>query len=319
MRNMTTARSKTPLLISVDKVWDAGEHNAFTDLIYYKNRFLLAFREGNSHQQENGIIRILESLDGHGWKPKSIIEEEGLDLRDPKFSILPDGRLHLLMGGSRLDKEGNILSINTFVTDSSDDIDFKPLTQILDRNEWLWRLTWQHGVGYGVAYCRFEEETYLTLYQTRNGYEYEKLFDFDIDRWPSESTIRFDESGRMNILVRRDENWNTHALLGISAPPFDEWEWYDTGYAIGGPNFIPFPNNELWVTGRVLYGSPYGIFAKTALLLKESSHFHRKLLLPSFGDTSYPGMVLQGGFLWMSYYSSHEDNAAIYIAKILLP
>jgi hypothetical protein len=40
--------------------------------------------------------------------------------------------------------------------------------------------------------------------------------------------------------------------------------------------------------------------------------------LPSGGDTSYPGMVWHDGLLWMSYYSSHEGKASIYLARIRL-
>jgi hypothetical protein len=41
--------------------------------------------------------------------------------------------------------------------------------------------------------------------------------------------------------------------------------------------------------------------------------------MPSGGDSSYPGMVLHDGLLWMSYYSSHEGKSSIYLARIRLP
>ena len=40
------------------------------------------------------------------------------------------------------------------------------------------------------------------------------------------------------------------------------------------------------------------------------------LTLPSGGDTSYAGMVLQDDILWISYYSSHEKKTSIYLAKV---
>jgi hypothetical protein len=42
------------------------------------------------------------------------------------------------------------------------------------------------------------------------------------------------------------------------------------------------------------------------------------LQLPSGGDTSYPGLVWHDDFLWVSYYSSHEGKAKIYLAKLRL-
>ena len=43
------------------------------------------------------------------------------------------------------------------------------------------------------------------------------------------------------------------------------------------------------------------------------------LKLPSGGDTSYAGLVLHDGLLWVSYYSSHEGKTSIYLAKVKLP
>ncbi len=42
------------------------------------------------------------------------------------------------------------------------------------------------------------------------------------------------------------------------------------------------------------------------------------LILPSGGDCSYPGMVYHDGLLWISYYSSHEANTGIYLARIAI-
>ncbi len=44
----------------------------------------------------------------------------------------------------------------------------------------------------------------------------------------------------------------------------------------------------------------------------------KALKLPSGGDTSYAGLVLHNGLLWVSYYSSHEEKTAIYLAKVKL-
>ena len=42
-------------------------------------------------------------------------------------------------------------------------------------------------------------------------------------------------------------------------------------------------------------------------------------MLPSAGDTSYPGLVRKDDTLLVSYYSSHEGSTAIYLAKLDLP
>jgi hypothetical protein len=47
-----------------------------------------------------------------------------------------------------------------------------------------------------------------------------------------------------------------------------------------------------------------------------SGDFKEILRLPSGGDTSYAGMLMYGGYLWISYYSSHEGKTSVYIAKV---
>jgi hypothetical protein len=43
------------------------------------------------------------------------------------------------------------------------------------------------------------------------------------------------------------------------------------------------------------------------------------LALPSKGDSSYAGLAMHKGLLWVSYYSSHEGKTSIYLAKVKLP
>ena len=41
--------------------------------------------------------------------------------------------------------------------------------------------------------------------------------------------------------------------------------------------------------------------------------------LNTAGDTSYAGLLWHEGSLWVSYYSSHEGKASIYLALVDLP
>ncbi len=57
----------------------------------------------------------------------------------------------------------------------------------------------------------------------------------------------------------------------------------------------------------------------TGILIGDTSGNLRKILaLPSGGDTSYPGFVLEKDKLLVSYYSSHEGKSAIYMAVVPL-
>src|SRR5262245_48944206 len=88
-----------PELLSVKKIWDAGEHNAFTDLIRFQDQWFCTFRESEAHVGGDGKIRVLVSKDGDRWESAALLREAGVDLRDPKLSIAPDQRLMLVLGG----------------------------------------------------------------------------------------------------------------------------------------------------------------------------------------------------------------------------
>src|SRR4051794_13935662 len=91
-------------VISVVKLWDKGRHNAFTDLIRYKDRWFCTFREGAGHVSPDGALRILTSADGKEWESAALVRSATNDLRDPKLSVTPHGQLMLLGAGALHDK-----------------------------------------------------------------------------------------------------------------------------------------------------------------------------------------------------------------------
>ena len=54
------------------------------------------------------------------------------------------------------------------------------------------------------------------------------------------------------------------------------------------------------------------------LFRSDNATLHECLVLPSGGDTSYPGLVLIQGLLHISYYSSHQGKTAVYHSAIRL-
>ena len=86
-------------LESLEMIWDHAPHNAFTDLIRFQDRWWCVFREAAGHDAPGGIVRVLTSKTGAMWESAARVEERDIDLRDPKLSVTPDGRLMLLMGG----------------------------------------------------------------------------------------------------------------------------------------------------------------------------------------------------------------------------
>ena len=79
---------------------------------------------------------------------------------------------------------------------------------------------------------------------------------------------------------------------------------------------IQLPDGRILAAGRTYDDGPH-----TSLLWvdEEKATLTEFLTLPSGGDNSYPGLVYDDGVLWVSYYSSHEGQTAIYLAKVRLP
>lgn len=311
-------------IVSISKIWDQAPHSAMTDLIYFKNRWFCTFRESDKHAFGiHGVIRIISSEDLSSWKSVALFSEQGIDLRDPKFCVASDGRLMLLIGGTIIDSQGKYLSCQSRVSFSSDGLAWESFRLILHPHEWLWRVTWHGGNAYGVSY-RFSNikdrtsEWLVNLFKSSNGIDYTFVTHLDIPGYPNETTLRFTNSGEMIALLRRDRAFQNHAWIGKSSPPYVEWNWCETGHYFGGPNFLILENGLFLAGGRVIALNPYGLFEKTALAEMDLQNLKPILILPSGGDTSYPGMVLHNDHLWMSYYSSHDKRTSIYLACIKL-
>ncbi len=307
-----------PQIVSVKKIWDVGDHNAFTDLIRFQDRFFCVFREAEDHVGGDGEIRVLASSDGEQWESAALIREAGIDLRDPKLSVTPDARLMIVAGGSVYNGTKTLQGRQPRVSFSGDGHRWSQPKRILAEGDWLWRVTWHNGIAYGVSYRAADKtasdaQWQVNLHSSSDGVSYELVSQLDVTGRPNETTLRFLPDGRMVALVRREAGDHT-AWIGSSRAPYQEWQWASMGHRIGGPNFIRLPEGDLWAAGRSYPGERKTVLARLTL-----TDYQPKLTLPSGGDTSYPGLVWHDGLLWMSYYSSHEGQTSIYLAKIRLP
>ena len=161
----------SPAIVSVARIWDTGAHNAFTDLIRWRDRWYCTFREGDEHVGGDGRIRVLVSTDGEAWTSAALVGETGIDLRDPKLSITPDGRLMIVAGGSVYEGK-RYLGRQPRVTFSQDGIKWSAPQRILEEGDWLWRVTWHDGRAYGVTYRTLPgdaSEWALTLVSSADG------------------------------------------------------------------------------------------------------------------------------------------------------
>jgi hypothetical protein len=320
---MTLRKQTHFTLLSVNKIWDRAPHNAMTDLIRFKNRWFCTFRESDNHVQgENGKIRIIVSDDSLTWSSIALFFQEGVDLRDPKFSITPHGQLMLLVGGTIYHR--NVYqSLQSRVSFSQNGKEWSPFSLIIEPHEWLWRVTWHLGKAYGASYSRSDPQDgkkpwNIKLYESPDGINFNILTSWDIPGHPNETTLRFLKSGKMIALVRCDGYEDNRARIGIADPPYTEWKWTTMKHYFGGPNFLVLPRDLLIAAGRILINTPYAQFERTAIASMNLEQIYPSLILPSQDDCSYPGLVFHEKILWVSYYSSHESNTSVYLARVAI-
>lgn len=297
-------------IVSAKKIWDAAPHNAFTDLIRHHDRWLCTFREGAGHVSGDGKLRVIASADGDKWESLALIESKDGDLRDPKISLTPAGKL--MIDCAIALKNGGDVRHRSLGYFSADGAKWDGPVARGDENYWLWRSTWHKGQAYIVGYPTSQprEKRWARLYRSDDGRTFESLVDqFYEEGEAGESTIRFLADETALCLLRHE----TAARLGTAKPPYTEWKWQTLNERIGGPNLLSLPDGRLIAAGR--FHKPQ---AHTALawLDRDKGTLTEFAKLPSGGDNSYPGLVLHDGRLWVSYYSSHEGKTSIYLAKI---
>ncbi len=247
-------------IVDVRKVWDRGETNAFTDLMWHQDRWYCDFREGKAHVSADGSLRMVESRDGGSWTSRAEIRLDGADLRDAKITRTPTGEF-LLTGAARF-PDGGAVRYQSMSWLSRDAVSWSAAMRVGDPEFWLWRVTWKGRDGYSIGYSTWPDRNRRTirLYRTRDGKPFETIVpDLGIANSPGENTIRFRADGTAVCLLRRDPYAGkppipaerATAMIGTAPAPYGKWTWKDTGVRVGGPNFIELPDGRMVAAVRL--------------------------------------------------------------------
>ncbi len=300
-------------LVEVRKIWERAPHNAFTDLVRFHDHWFCVFREGKAHVSPDGALRVITSKDGENWKSAALLKDPEGDLRDAKITVTPDDQL-MLSGAVALQQPAEFKH-RSLAWFSKDGRTWGEPVNVGDANMWLWRTTWCKGKAYSIGYDTAGEK-FIRLYTSRDGRVFEtwvaNLFD---QGQPNETSLVFQPDDTALCLLRRDGSPGT-GKLGLARAPYTKWEWKDLGVKIGGPQMIRLPDGRLVAAVR-LYDGP--VRTSLAWIDSDAGKLAEFLKLPSGGDCSYAGLVWQDDVLWVSYYSSHEGKASIYLAKVKFP
>ena len=308
--------------IEITKIWDNGLYCAFPSLIKYHGKYYCAFREGTSHAGDNGYIRIISSDDGINWDSQETIIKQGSDLRDPFLSIKPEGQLFLLCGiRSEIEPGKFIVRTGIALYDENDGSfqEVKEVNLMISEThkyacEWLWRLTWYNGKGYGIAYYTDDEDCKVSLFVTDDGSYFRKITDFNVEGNLTEGRIQFTSNGEMVTMIRRDDE-NSKGLLGCSSFPYTDWRWENLDFYVAGHDFIIENNYMVCSTRGVNEGYHVNIHWG-----KINENFPWRYVIPSsgswLGNTGYSSIINEDDSLWIAYYSQHDSEMpSIYLCK----
>lgn len=301
-------------------VWNKAPFNSFTDLIKYNGSYYCAFREGSTHTSYDGKIRIVTSTDSKTWNSFCLLSLKNEDLRDPHFFIDSNNILSLSTSGRQKNSRENFLykfQNGTFADNGQINA---------DSVYYLWSFSKFNNSIYSIGYNVYQP-CYSTLNSNdlkirlfKNGNEACGIFDsLPLHSWitsafvcPSEASMVFTPDSTL-IAIVRDQDVLGYSHIGISKYPFTNFTWKKFPYYIRGPKLALLPDGRLFIAGASLinlYETYYAIVNPANDYAVETVK-----TFPSAGDSGYPGVIIEGNSVLISYYSSHEGNARVYIDR----
>lgn len=317
----------------VRRVFHNGEHNAFTDLVRFRDRYYLTFRscpDGHMVHPTSSII-VLASDDLKDWQQVHRFSVKHRDTRDPHFLVFKD-RLFVYTGTwysgeTTLPHEDYDLNKHLgYAAWSDDGTDWhSPVMLEGTFGHYIWRANTFNGKAYlcGRRKHQFDmrprgegPEVESAMLESDNGLVWRTRALFQ-ETHGDETAFQFESDGSILAIGRRGRG---PAEILRSDPPYRQWDRRDLDRYIGGPLLVRW--GDRWVVGgRKTIGGP----AKTSMCWLVGDDLHEFAELPSGGDNSYPGFLqLSPTRAVMSYYSSHEQNdngqpiTAIYLANLTI-
>jgi len=232
-------------LLKKEKVISSGRHNAFTDIIYFKGKYYLAFRSGKRHMSRDGDLLISGTSNFKGWQTKTIFSDENYDVRDAKLYLFK--RRLFCIFPVRYTDEDRFLSLVIFTEDGS--LWSKP-RPVQRRWSGSWRPKLYKGRLYAAFYScreRFLSSSWKSaLFTSEDGLRWRHVSIILKGESANETDICFLQGGKLMAVIRRE---GKDSVLAFSLPPYKVWEYKSLGVAIHSP-CLKVINRKLLLSGR---------------------------------------------------------------------
>ena len=327
-------------------VADDGQHNAFTDLLFWHEQYWLVYVSSPSHFASNKSRLVLSrSSDAHHWQEVRKFDGAGQDIRDPKFGIVHDQLFLYALLNQSFDPE----PYKTIVTHSQNGLDWTPFEDVMPDGWLLGRPATVNGSTWFAPAHRTDEGSAVLLRSTDglNWVIHSAIFKGKVER-ADETALLFSKGADMLAVTRLEEGssifGSDHAvtLISTASPPYTTWieTARSSATRLDGPILFS-AHDQIYAVGRrqPCPGARSGIrdrFRKMIDKKKQGSVFSQKRTalfqvgkngsgltflsdLPSSGDTSYAGVVVQDEKAFISYYTNDPDKDYPWILGMLLP
>lgn len=310
--------------INLGNVYNTVNFAAFTDIVNYDSTWYIVFRAGTKHVGGlNGEIKILKSKDAITWTVEEIINNDSLDLRDPKFVLdTLSNILYFNYSGTKPGTKGILYEFITSYDELSKKWNYPRQLKYdsLNGSQFLfWRLTYSKGKTYSAAYhvpilggyvnddiCLFDNVNDFT--------QYTAMGKLDLGNSPSEATIRFSETGDLYFLIRRE---TADVALGYSTSAnYTNVKWLSNPLSVrlSSPNFL-FYNDKLLISGRDQVDLKFKFFSYNL----NTNKVEKTFVFPSGDETGYAGMSFNPANkdeLFMSYYVIDGEESFIKLVRM---
>jgi hypothetical protein len=314
------------------ETWDAvadGAHNSNTALIHFGGSFFLAHQTSPWHfgSEESRLI-VRRSADARQWEKVAEFQAPGEELRDPKFAVI-GGRLFLYALRNRAWEPE---PYTTVYSTSEDGASWGPLIDVRPEGWLFWSPeTIDSKTWYVSAYWR--EHGRSILLKSSDGVNWSKVSKIYEGERNDETTIEFLPDGRMIATLRLEGSGRVRGdsqastMIAVASPPYEEWSRAKSRVTrLDGPCLFSY-GGQVFAVGRyqperlASLSEQGSVFSKkrTSLFLVREDGLTYLSDLPSAGDTSYAGAVVQGDVAYVSYYASPIDRDYPWLIGMLSP
>jgi hypothetical protein len=281
-------------------------------------------------------MQVKRSFDkGKTWEEVTTFNPPGEDIRDPKFAIIGERLFLYALKNTSFIAEPYISVYST----SEDGTDWTSFETVPGLDGWLfWRPKSQDGVTfYNAAY--WWEHGKSVLLKSTDGINWEIVSTINEGERNDETEIEFMPDGRLLATGRLEYDEKMDAIFGdtrgstliaVSESPYIAWTELTQRLVtrLDGPYLFTY-NERIYAAAR--FQPDLG---RSGPLTDQGSALARKRTalyevredglayltdLPSNGDTSYVGLVMDGDMAYLTYYTSPLNHDFAWVMGMLLP